>query len=115
MRIATAAPANLFKVWNTYRLGGAWSRLTVGGGVNWQSSMYLTAAPWQPGKAVTARQQGYRIANLMARYQFNDRADLTVNVSNLFDKTCLSSLDSTFCGGYFGDPRNVSANLRYRF
>ncbi len=115
VRIATAAPANLFKVWNTYRLGGAWSRLTVGGGVNWQSSMYFTAAPWQLGKSVTARQEGYKIANLMARYQFNDRADLTVNVSNLFDKTYLSSLDSTFYGGYFGDPRNVSANLRYRF
>ena len=75
----------------------------------------FTATPWQLGKAVTARQQGYTIANLMARYQFNPRVALTVNVNNLFDKTYLSSLDTTFYGGYFGDPRNVAASLKYQF
>jgi len=115
VRIATAAPVNLFKLWTTYRLGGAWQGLTIGGGANRQSSMHFTATPWQLGKAVTARQQGYTIANLMARYQFNPRVALTVNVNNLFDKTYLSSLDTTFFGGYFGDPRNVAASLKYQF
>lgn len=115
VRIATATPANLFKLWNTYRLSGAWHGLTVGGGVNWQSGMRFTATPWQLGKSVTARQDAYAIANLMARYQFNARTALTVNVNNLFDKTYLSSLDTTFYGAYFGEPRNVSANLRYQF
>ncbi|MET0321606.1 MAG: TonB-dependent siderophore receptor [Duganella sp.] len=114
-RIGTAAPANLFKLWTTYRLPGSWRGLTVGGGANWQSSMHFSATPWQLGKTVTARQDAYIIANLMARYQFNHRVALTVNVSNLFDKTYLSSLDTTFYGGYFGDPRNVSASLRYQF
>ena len=106
---------NLFKLWTTYRLGGAWQGLTIGGGANRQSSMHFTTTPWQLGKAVTARQQGYTIANLMARYQFNPRVALTVNVNNLFDKTYLSSLDTTFYGGYFGDPRNVAASLKYQF
>ena len=107
VRIATAAPVNLFKLWTTYRLGSAWQGLTIGGGANRQSSMHFTATPWQLGKAVTARQQGYTIANLMARYQFNPRVALTVNVNNLFDKTYLSSLDTTFYGGYFGYPRTA--------
>ena len=115
VRIATAAPVNLFKLWTTYRLSGALQGLTIGGGANRQSSMHFSATPWQLGKTVYARQDGYTVANLMARYQFNPRVALTVNVSNLFDKTYLSSLDPTFYGGYFGDPRNVSATVKYQF
>ncbi len=36
-RLNTEAPANMVKLWSTYRLPGDFDRLTIGGGANWQS------------------------------------------------------------------------------
>lgn len=51
----------------------------------------------------------------MARYELTDNLSALVNVNNLFDKKYLSALDSTFLGGYYGDPRNVMVTAKYRF
>ncbi|MBH3432677.1 TonB-dependent receptor [Pseudomonas citronellolis] len=45
----------------------------------------------------------------------NRIAAQTGNVNNLFDKKYLSALDTTFYGGYYGDPRNVMLTTQYRF
>lgn len=114
-RINTVAPAELAKLWTTYRLPNELDRLTVGGGVNWQSGIHFSATPWQLGKTVKARQDDYAVFNLMARYEFTDNLSTLVNVNNLFDKKYLSSLDETFLGGYYGDPRNVMVTTRWKF
>ena len=114
-RINTVAPAELAKFWTTYRLPGELDRLTVGGGVNWQSGTHFSATPWQLGKTVKAKQDDYAVFNLMARYEFTDNLSTLVNVNNLFDKKYLSSLDETFLGGYYGDPRNLMVTAKYRF
>ncbi|MEG2631306.1 MAG: TonB-dependent receptor, partial [Comamonas sp.] len=51
-RTKTTFPRNMVKLWTTYRLPGEWSRLTLGGGVNWQSKTYSTVTPWQLGRAL---------------------------------------------------------------
>ncbi|MFK3817064.1 hypothetical protein ACI2KG_10695 [Pseudomonas sp. NPDC089407] len=51
-RINTVFPANMVKLWSTYRLPGELDRLTVGGGMNWQSGIHFTAAPTDLGKTV---------------------------------------------------------------
>ena len=38
-RVETNQPSNLFKLGTTYRLPGAWNRLTIGGNVIWQSEI----------------------------------------------------------------------------
>lgn len=114
-RINTVAPAELAKFWTTYRLPGELDRLTVGGGVNWQSGTHFSTTPWQLGQTVKAKQDDYAVFNLMARYEFTDNLSTLVNVNNLFDKKYLSSLDETFLGGYYGDPRNVMVTAKYRF
>lgn len=114
-RLNTVAPAELAKFWTTYRLPGELDRLTVGGGVNWQSGIHFSTTPWQLGKTVKAKQDDYAVFNLMARYELTDNLSTLVNVNNLFDKKYLSSLDSTFLGGYYGDPRNVMLTAKYRF
>lgn len=114
-RIKTLVPQHMAKLWTTYRLPGAWHRLTVGGGINWQSKVDFTVTPWDLGKTVTAKQDSYAVVNLMGRYDFSKQVSATLNVNNLFDKKYLSSLDQTFYTGYYGAPRNVMVNMRYSF
>ncbi|WP_081884626.1 TonB-dependent siderophore receptor [Pseudomonas sp. AAC] len=114
-RLNTVAPAEMFKLWTTYRLPGEWEKLTVGGGANWQSGIHFTATPWQLGQTVKAKQEQYTVVDLMARYRFTEQVSATLNVNNLFDKKYLSALDTTFYGGYYGDPRNVMLTTQYRF
>ncbi len=108
-RIMTEAPANLVKLWTTYRLPGELNQLTVGGGMNWQSGLSLTTSQ---GKAT---QQQYAVFDLMARYDITKELSATVNVNNVFDKKYFSALDPTFFTGYYGEPRNVMFTTRYSF
>lgn len=114
-RLTTVAPTTMLKLWSTYRLPGQWSKMTVGGGVNYQSEIFFTAAPSAIGRTVTARQGGYSVFNLMARYAFSKQLSATLNLNNLFDKHYLSALDPTFYSGYYGAPRNASLALKYQF
>ncbi len=114
-RIKTLVPRHMAKLWTTYRLPGSWNRLTVGGGVNWQSQIHFTATPWDLGKTVTGEQSSYAVVNLMGRYDFSKQLTATLNVNNLFNKKYLSALDQTFYTGYYGAPRNAMLNLRYSF
>ncbi|MCO8170868.1 TonB-dependent receptor [Pseudomonas sp. 21LCFQ02] len=114
-RINTVAPANMFRLFSTYRLPGELNRLTLGGGVNWQSGIHFTATPSDLGRTVKATQDAYAVFNLMGRYQITDQLSATLNINNLFDKKYLSALDTTFYSGYYGEPRNVMLSTRYRF
>ncbi|WBM30495.1 MULTISPECIES: TonB-dependent siderophore receptor [Pseudomonas] len=108
-RIRTEAPANLIKLWTTYRLQGGLNPLTIGGGLNWQSGMSLTTSQ---GKAT---QEQYAVFNVMARYDITRQLSASVNVNNVFDKQYFSALDPTFFTGYYGEPRNVMFSTRYAF
>jgi len=114
-RINTVAPANLVKLWSTYRLPGELNKLTLGGGANWQSGISLTDTPWFVGSKIKATQDDYAVFNAMGRYQFDDNLSATLNVNNLFDKKYISSMDTNFYGGYYGDPRNVMITTKYQF
>lgn len=114
-QLKTTMPEHLVKLWTSYRLPGAWSKLTVGGGINWQSDISHTVSSWQLPRDVTVRQASYTVANLMARVDITDNLTAILNIYNLFDKHYLSSIDTTFNTGYYGAPRNVMLNLNYRF
>lgn len=115
-RINTVAPMDMVKLWNTYRLPGALNRLTIGGGVNWQSGIHFSTTSWQlPGTTLKAEQGDYAVVDLMGRYQFDEHLSATLNVNNLFDKKYLSALDDTFYGGYYGEPRNFLVTTKYQF
>lgn len=103
-RIVTEIPRNSVKLFTTYRLPGELDKLTVGGGVNWQS---------ETGYALSyaTTQSSYALANLMARYQITPALSATVNVNNLFDKEYLT----TTAAGLYGAPRNFMTTLRYAY
>ncbi|MFJ4157424.1 TonB-dependent siderophore receptor [Pseudomonas sp. NPDC089752] len=103
-RIVTEIPRNSVKLFTTYRLPGELDKLTVGGGVNWQS-----ASGYDLSYATT--QGSYALVNLMARYQITPALSASVNLNNLFDKEYFT----TTAAGLYGAPRNFMTTLRYAY
>lgn len=114
-RVKTIIPADMLKVWTTYRLPGELDRVTVGGGVNWQSAIHMTVDSWQLTAPAKVKQSDYAIANLMARYQLTPQWSATATLNNVFDKKYISSLDENFRSGSYGPPRNVMLTTKYTF
>jgi outer membrane receptor for ferric coprogen and ferric-rhodotorulic acid len=114
-RINTTFPRQMARLWTTYRLPGDWRRLTLGGGVEWNSGITYTGEAWQIERTVTARQGAYAVASLMARYDVNDKLSLTLNVQNLFDRKYIASMSGWWYSGTYGAPRSAQVIARYRF
>ena len=113
--ILTTFPRHLVKLWTTYRLPGDFNRLTVGGGVNWQSRVYSDIDAWQINSTLHWEQKAYSVASLMARYDVNDKLSATVNVANLFDKKYTASVSDWWYSGMYGPARKVGLTVRYQF
>ena len=103
-RAITQIPRHSVKLFTTYRLPDTLNKLTVGGGINWQS---------MSGYVGEAQQSSYTVVNAMARYEFSKQFSATLNVNNLFDKSYYSGLSAY--GGVYGAPRNVMLSARYAF
>lgn len=103
-RIVTEIPRNSVKLFSTYRLPGEFDKLTVGGGVNWQSE-----TGYDLSYATT--QSSYTLVSLLAKYQVTPALSASVHVNNLFDKEYLT----TTAAGLYGAPRNVMTTLRYAY
>ena len=103
-RINTVLPRHSLKTFTTYRLPGVLDKVTVGGGVNWQSKV--------GNDLHTFTQGSYAIANLMARYDINEHLEASVNLNNLFDRE-YNSMAGLY--GTYGAPRNVMTHFTYKF
>lgn len=101
-RIMTRIPRNTVKLFTTYRLPAAWSRFTLGGGVNWES---------ETSEGHT--QGSYALVNLMARYEVNRQLAISAHVNNALDKRYFVALGGI--GGTYGSPRNFMVSAKYRF
>jgi len=108
-RLTAQLPLDTFRLWSTYQLPGEWQRLTLGGGVDWNSSNSLYFSRYNS----RVGQDDYSVVNLMARYRFNDHLSTTLNLNNLFDEKYYAG----FAGSYahYGAPRNLMMNVRYDF
>ena len=105
----TYTPKHMLRAWTTYRLPGAWSAFTVGGGVNAQSASYRkigTVDITAPGRAVWSS---------YVRYQINKQWQASLNFNNMFDKHYYASIGNLVNSSHYGDPRNVMLTLRGTF
>lgn len=110
-RMSSEIPRTTARLFTTYRLPGDLSRLTVGGGANWQSRFYQSAT--SPNGAVRVGQSAYAIASVMARYELTNNATVSVNVNNLFDKRYYTMM-GFYNQALYGEPRNVMVTLNYK-
>ncbi|WP_047193810.1 ferric-rhodotorulic acid/ferric-coprogen receptor FhuE [Caldimonas brevitalea] len=111
--VNTIYPRKLLRLFTAYRLPGEWSALTVGGGVNWQSRTW-TETTNPAGAPARIEQKAYALVDLMARYDIGKQWSAQVNVSNLFDKK-FYGLSDAFDQITYGEPRTVTASVRYKF
>jgi outer membrane receptor for ferric coprogen and ferric-rhodotorulic acid len=111
-RVETNQPSNLFKLGTTYRLPGAWNRLTIGGNVIWQSEIYA-ANEFDDG-VHKATQDPYAVVGLLANYKVDDHLTVGANLDNLFDRKYYDGL-GTFNSGSYGEPRNLMFNAKWKF
>ncbi|MFG6666074.1 ferric-rhodotorulic acid/ferric-coprogen receptor FhuE [Halomonas sp. HNIBRBA4712] len=104
-------PRSLFNLFASYHVPQV-RELTLGGGVNWQSSLTATNLSTPAGLPTRFEQDSYTLANVFGRYQFTPELSLQVNVNNLFDEKYYSSVSGY---GVYGEPRSISSTLRYDF
>ncbi|TLT07980.1 TonB-dependent siderophore receptor [Aliarcobacter thereius] len=96
-------PKQTFKLFTSYK----YNKLTIGGGVNWQSE--TNALNRSVNKNI--QQKSYAIVNAMAKYEINKHFSASLNANNIFDKEYRYYPGE---GGY-GDERNYTASLNYKF
>ena len=93
------------------RLRGAWERLTLGGGVQWQSKVQAFNVAYPTGGTVTVNQPAYALVQFNANYRISDSWTATLSVRNALDKTYWANLDYN----NYGEPRFVAFSLRWRY
>lgn len=109
--IRTFIPSTLVRGFVTWEPKRLVPNLTLGAGVNYQSSSNTFVG--SPGGGTTFVQGSVTQASLMARYRFSKNAALQLNATNLFDRKyyVLDQYDNT----YYGSPANYSATLRLSY
>ncbi len=115
----TTNPVDTFRLTTSWRPSGAWNRLSLGGGVTWQSAIYRNstrpAADYATsGRTESARitQDAFALVNAFAGYRFNDNLSAQLNINNLLDKKYYNNV-GFYNGVYWGEPRNVTVSLRW--
>lgn len=103
-------PDQTAKLYTTYRLPGAWSQLTVGGGVRWQNRTYRDFS--NAGTPSRFDQGSVTVVDLMAKYDFNPSLSAQVNVSNLFDREYYTMTGQEV---HYAQPMNISVKVSARF
>lgn len=111
--VNTLYPTKLLRTFTTYRLPGAFNKLTIGGGVNWQDSIY-TYATNPAGNSEKIQQDAYALVNLMARYEITDNLSAQVNANNVTDEKYFDIFDA-YGALTYGAPRSITASAKYRF
>ena len=113
MDVNTIAPESQFNVFSSYTLPGRYNALTVGGGARWQNKTWANLTRPTVGTDEFT-QEAFWLVDLMARYRFNDNLSTTLTVNNLLDKKYVTIMD--FYSVYsWGEPRNVTASVRWDF
>ena len=112
--LQTTKPENVAKLFTTYRLPGVLNKVTVGGGVNWQSPFYGQIYNDPKGDYDIIEQHSYALVNLMTRYEYNEHLTFNLNADNVFDKKYLSGLGN-FNTTYYGAPRSLMLTTKYTF
>lgn len=110
-RYRTQHPKNSFRISTSYQHPG--SRVALGASVRAQSRIYYSA--FLSGINYTVSQSAYAVVGLLARYDIRDDTTAQLNVENVFDQKYYNQVLSPISGTFFGEPRKVSLNLKYKF
>lgn len=108
--ISAESPRHLLRATTFYRLPGAWSQWSVGGGVSAQSGYSYNESP-----GVEIAEGGRAVWDLRGAYRIDKTWTASLNIANVTDKRYWANLGGTRGGNYFGTPRNLTLTLRGSF
>ncbi|MEN5094784.1 TonB-dependent siderophore receptor [Pseudomonas protegens] len=113
-KISTFEPENQVNLYTSYKLKGDLDKLTVGGGLRWQSVGWYSVynAPRKINEDIS--QDAYWLVDLMTRYQITQNLSATLNVNNLFDKSYYTNV-GFYNSAAYGEPRNFMLSTRWDF
>lgn len=104
----TQAPEHVFKLYTSYSFLD--DKLTIAGGVRAQSKIYSKTA------TVNLEQGAFAVADVMAKYDIDEKTSIQFNVNNVFDKRYYTSIDPTIgLNNWMGAPREFRLNLKQTF
>lgn len=112
VRLNSKIPRTTAQLFTTCQLPGEWSKLTLGGGVKWQSRFYQS--PNTGASSLGGEQGSYALASLMGHYAITKKTSVAVNLNNVFDKK-YALQKGDFDTVSYGAPRNVMVTLNYRY
>jgi len=101
----TGIPKKTLKIFTTYQ----YNKLTIGGGVNWQSKIYSSYYTGIEREYNT--QEAYAVVNAMAKYKMNKVINIIFNINNLFDEEYTLNTG----GSTWGAERNATLSINYTF
>ncbi|SFF92268.1 iron complex outermembrane recepter protein/outer-membrane receptor for ferric coprogen and ferric-rhodotorulic acid [Novosphingobium sp. CF614] len=133
--LVSEQPKHLFKFWTSYRLGEGrlWKSLTLGLGVQAQSSVYRNGStctqllpPDDTGYSACAvplsliryTQPGFAIVSGRIDYGISENWSLALNIDNILDKTYYQTIGpatTTATSNWYGEPRNVTLTVRAKW
>ncbi|RQO59537.1 TonB-dependent siderophore receptor [Pseudomonas sp. KBW05] len=114
VKISTFEPEDQVKLYTTYKLKGDLDKLTVGGGVRWQSVGWQDIYNSPRGGYEEFSQEAYWLVDLMSKYQIGKNLSATLNVNNIFDKSYYTNI-GFYNSAAYGEPRNVMVTTRWDF
>ncbi|MYM35091.1 TonB-dependent siderophore receptor [Duganella sp. FT94W] len=112
LRLNSQIPRTTAQFFTTYQLPGEWRKLTLGGGVKWQSRFYQARNTGT--STMGGEQSSYALVSLVARYAITKQTTVAVNVNNVLDKK-YALQKGDFDTVSYGAPRNVMVTLNYRY
>jgi TonB-dependent siderophore receptor len=113
-------PKHMAKIWSTWQLPGAWSRVTINAGVIAQSENYVEGTALESVGSTNVvpfrfTQDAYSVWNASVQYRLNDVWSFGLYGDNLFDKKYYSVLGSTYTENGYGTPRSYVMTVRAKF
>ncbi|MYM94889.1 TonB-dependent siderophore receptor [Duganella vulcania] len=111
-RLNSQIPRTTAQFFTTYQLPGGWRKLTLGGGVKWQSRFYQ--APNTGTSSLGGEQSSHALMSLLARYAITKQTNVAINLNNVFDKK-YALQKGDFDTVSYGPPRNVMVTLNYNY
>ncbi|KQQ57294.1 TonB-dependent receptor [Pseudomonas sp. Leaf127] len=107
-RLNAQVPRTTAQMFTTYKFPGMLEKLTLGGGVRWQSRFLSSSTSTR-----VAEQDPYALTSLMARYELTNSMDVSINVNNVFDKK-YATQKGDFDTVSYGAPRHTLMTLNYK-
>ncbi len=109
--VRTFIPRTLLRTFTTWTPSGMFDRLTIGGGINWQSTSRTFVG--SPSGGTIFPQDSVTFVNLMLRYRVTSNVSAQFNANNLLDNKyfVLDEFDNT----YYGPPASFFGSVNLRF